>query len=144
MTLRYTTAQLDSRETARVDAWLWANHGKRVAVPRWMDGVALGVDLSAGALQIFPATTFDAYWFQPFQRVLLYESPARWEAVVVEQVSVYLQLDVNVNSVQQDWTAGSTLIVPLVPGRLATELTVARETKRSGRIPLAFTMDSSP
>lgn len=146
VSLRYTTIQLDNREATRTDAWLYANHGLRVAVPRWQDAIALGVDLDPGALTIFPAEAMTERWFVPYQRVLLYESPARWESVVIEQTpnALTILLDVNVNSVQQAWTAGSTLIVPLVPGRLVSELDIVRDTKRSGRISLNFTLDSSP
>lgn len=145
VTLRYTTLQVDARETARTDAWLYANHGVRVAVPRWMDAIQLGVNLSPGAFQIFLAEDMDERWFAPYQRIMLWESPARWEAVEIEQTfsSQLIQLDVNVNTVAQAWTAGSTLVVPLVPARLANEMTEARESKRSGRIPLTFVLDAA-
>jgi hypothetical protein len=152
VSLRYTTEQLDARETARIDAWLWKHHGVRVAVPRWMDAIQLGVDLSPGAFQIFLADAMTERWFAPYQRIMLIESPqawgraSRWEAVQIEQTfsSTLIQLDVNVNTIQQAWTAGRTLVVPLVPGRLANDLDIARDTKRSGKIPLAFTLDSAP
>jgi hypothetical protein len=140
--VEYEIRSENAPQSARIDAWLWQHHGKRVAVPRWVDAVPLGTPLEPGDFQIFVDTPMDDRWFAPFQRILLWTSPTVYEAVQIEQTfsSTLIQLDVNVNTVTMNWAAG-TKVVPLMPARLDAELALTRPSPALGIIPLAFDVE---
>ena len=141
--VEYEIRSENAQQSARIDAWLWQNHGKRVAVPRWVDAVPLDSALEPGDFQIFLSTPMDDRWFAPFQRILLWTSPTAWEAVQIEQTfsSTLIQLDVNVNTVTMNWAVG-TKVVPLMPARLAPDLALNRPSPALGIIPLAFDIEA--
>jgi len=144
MRLEYQTVLGDPIEAAQFDAWLWANHGKRVAVPRWQDALRFeSIEQSNTWIWLSGGTTTDR-WFMPEQRVMLWRAPDDYEAVQVWQVGTnYVRLDINVNAVQGTWDT-NTLVVPLLPGRLETRVDLRRANGRTGAVPLAFELDMVP
>jgi hypothetical protein len=142
--LDYVTKAGDAAESARVDAWLWLNQGKRVAVPRWIDALPLASIQSSGH-EIFMSGDITDRWFQRRQRALIWESPTKWEAVPIDTlnggVPSRITLDPTEAAVVGTYRIGPTLVVPLMPGRLAPDLPLGRPSSHYAEIPLAFTLE---
>lgn len=141
MRVEYTTVAGDPVMAAQIDAWLWANAGQQVAVPRWQDALRFDrIEQSNTWIWLTGGTTTDR-WFWPEQRIMLWRGFDDYEAVQIWQVgSNWVRLDVNVNQVQGTWDS-STLVVPLIPGRISPTVALRRPSGRTGVIPLAFDLD---
>jgi hypothetical protein len=139
--VEYTAKAADPVQAAAIDAWLWRYQDEIVAVPRWQDALSFAsLDGTATVIGLTGGTTTDR-WFWPEQRVMLWRAWDDYEAVQVWQVeATLLRLDVNVNQVQGTWDA-STLVVPLIPGRLADRIDVRRPNGRTGVVPLTFDLE---
>jgi hypothetical protein len=139
--VEYMTIAADPVEAARIDAWLWEHLDQRVAVPRWQDALHFeSIEQSNTWIWLAGGSTTDR-WFWPEQRVMLWRAPDDYEAVQIWQVGAdYVRLDVNVNQVQGTWDT-STLVVPLVPGRLIETVELRRPNGRTSAVPLAFELD---
>ncbi len=121
---------------ARIDNWLWANHGKAIAVPRWIDQLTFdGLGAPTTIIELSGGTTTDRC-YEAQQRIMLWDSPSRFEVLTVTLVdSGFLQVSVAPSLV---WTAGKTKVVPLLTGWLDTTITLNRPNSVLGIVPMAF------
>jgi hypothetical protein len=142
--IEYPTIAEDATEAGRLDAWLWTNLGKRVAVPRWMDALPFTGTASSGH-ELFMAGEMAHRWFQPRQRALIWESPTKYEAVIIDTLlngaTSRITTDPTEDAVDGTYRVGPTLVVPLVPARLASALPVRRPNNASGHLVLVFDLD---
>jgi hypothetical protein len=143
--LEYSVIADDAVASARIDAWLWANQGRRVAVPRWMDAVPFASTASSGH-ELFLSDDVTDRWFQRRQRVLIWESPTKWEApppidTITGGIPSRITFDPVEGAVIGTYTPGVAVVVPLVPGRLAPDVALGRPGSHFAEIPLAFTLE---
>jgi hypothetical protein len=88
-------------------------------------------------------------WFQRRQRALIWESPTKWEAVPIDTMNAGSSAAARRASRSTrskprslgTYRIGPTLVVPLMPGRLAPDLALGRPGAHFADIPLAFTLE---
>jgi hypothetical protein len=135
--LQYSVVAGDAATAGFVDQWLYRYHGAVVAVPRWADAVPLSGIESSGH-EVFTSENFTSRWFQPRQRFLLWRSETEYEAELIDTINDgRITLDPNEGAVDGDFPDG-TLIVPLVPARLAPELPIRRPNGATSVVDLTF------
>ena len=135
----YETRAGSATESALIDRWLWANHGTRVAVPRWPDALTFGgLGSPTTIINLTGGTTTDRC-FTVTQRIMLWDSASRYETLTLVLVdSGFIQTTVAPSLV---WTAGSTKVVPLLPARLDASLALKRPNGSLGVAPLGFEVE---
>jgi hypothetical protein len=142
--IEYPTIAEDATQASRLDTWLWTNLGKRVAVPRWMDALPFAGTESSGH-ELFMTGEIAARWFQQRQRALVWESPTNYEAVIIDTLdngsTSRITIDPAEGAVGGTYRVGPTLVMPLVPARVASALPVRRPNNASGHVLLAFDVD---
>lgn len=142
--LQYAVTSEDELEAARIDAWLWRYLGQRVAVPRWMDAIPYSSVASSGH-ELFMRGEIAQRWFQARQRALIWESPTKYESIIIDTITngatSRITTDPLESAVVGSYRVGPTLVVPLVPARLSSDLPLGRPNNALTDVPLVFEGD---
>ena len=116
-TIRYATLLDDLRDAQMAGAILFGNQARAFGVGRWQFQTRLLQNASADDHDVF-CDTADIP-FEPGGMVLLWTDPYHWEVQTVESVlpdRVVLSF-----GLIQSWTAGPTIVLPIVVGRLSAD-----------------------
>lgn len=136
-TIRYATLLDDLRDAQMAGAILFGNQARAFGVGRWQFQTKLLQSASAGDHDVFCDTS--GIPFEPGGMVLLWTDPYRWEVQTVESV---LQGRVVLDfGLIRSWTAGVTLVLPLVVGRLSSDEGFTWQTLAVGSTSLTFDID---
>ncbi len=136
-TIRYATLLDELRDAQMASAILFGNQARAFGVGRWQFQTRLLQDAQAGGHDLICDTSDIP--FEPGGMVLLWTDPYRWEVQTIESV---LQDRVVLDfGLIQDWTAGRTLVLPIVVGRLSSDEGFTWETLAIGSTSLTFDID---
>lgn len=136
-TIRYATLLDDVRDAQMAGAILFGNQARAFGVGRWQFQTRLLQNASAGDHDIFCDTSDIP--FEPGGMVLLWTGPYQWEVQTIESV---LPDRVILNfGLIQSWTAGLTVVLPIVIGRLSAEEGFTWDALAIGSTSLTFDID---
>lgn len=135
--LSYVAAALDDRESGLLNSLLWAWQARSYGVLLWMDGRSLLADVAAGADTILVDTT--QMGLVVGDTVIIITNAFNWFASPVETIAAgSLVLE---TALDRDFIGGKALVVPVILGRVADSLPVARPTNASSILPVKFDLD---
>jgi hypothetical protein len=138
--LEYTVLATDPATAGFIEQWLYRYHGAIVAVPRWQDAVKFSNTASSGH-EVFALSPdlFTSRWFQARQRFMVWESEDNYEVDIIDSLTTNrITIDPAEGELSGTFTSGVAKIVPLVPGRLVSQIALGRPNGSMGRYPLAF------
>lgn len=136
-TIRYATLLDDLRDAQMASAILFGNQARAFGVGRWQFQTRLLQDAGAGDHDIFCDTSNIP--FEPGGMVLLWTDPYHWEVQTIESV---LPDRVVLNfGLIQSWSAGVTVVLPIVVGRLSAEEGFTWDALAIGSTSLTFDID---
>ncbi|HPD72835.1 MAG TPA: hypothetical protein PLL30_13780 [Candidatus Krumholzibacteria bacterium] len=136
-TIRYATLLDDLRDAQMAGAILFGNQARAFGVGRWQFQTRLLQSASAGDHDILCDTSDIP--FEPGGMVLLWIDPYHWEVQTIENVlpdRVVLDF-----GLIQPWTAGLTLVLPIVVGRLSDDEGFTWDALAIGSTSLTFDID---
>lgn len=136
-TIGYSVLLDELRDAQMANAILYGNQARTFGVGRWQFQVPLLQNAAAQDIEVFCDTT--AIPFEPGGLVLLWSDPYHWEAQTI--ASVETDRLVLTLGLRNSWTAGSTLVLPLVVGRLSPEEAFTWRSLTIGSQALAFDID---
>jgi hypothetical protein len=110
------------------DAW--------VRVPRWEDEARVSAAVSAGSGVSIPCVTSNKPTFATGRQVILWRSATEWEVTTVDSFTA----SEVVADLVDDWAAG-TIIVPVMPGRLALPLSLSHWVPTTGALQCVVDFD---
>lgn len=136
-TIRYATLLDDLRDAQMAAAILFGNQARAFGVGRWQFQTRLLQDASAGDHDLLCETSDIP--FEPGGMVLLWSDPYHWEVQTIESVlQDRLVLDFGLI---KSWTAGMTVVLPIVIGRLSDDEGFTWQTLAIGSTSLTFDID---
>lgn len=136
-TIRYTTLLDDLRDAQMAGAILFGNQARAFGVGRWQFQTRLLQNANAGDHDILCDTSDIP--FEPGGMVLLWTDPYHWEVQTIESVLAdRVVLDFGLI---QSWTAGLTLVLPIVVGRLSDDEAFTWDALAVGSTSLTFDID---
>ena len=136
-TIRYATLLDDVRDAQMANAILFGNQARAFGVGRWQFQTPLSQDAGPGDHDVL-CDTADI----PFElggMVLLWSDPYHWEVQTIQSVlpdRVVLSF-----GLIQSWTAGQTVVLPLVVGRLSTDEAITWDALAIASTSLTFDVD---
>ncbi len=133
--LTYRVLTLTRKDTAALDALLWGWQAKIYGVPMWMDAQPLLADAPPDSTVLQVSTTFRR--FQAGGLMMFWRDMHTHEALkILSLLSGSITLT---SPTIQNWLAdGRTYVVPLLMGRLPSELTVRRPNNQSAELEAQF------
>lgn len=136
-TLRYSTLLDDLRDAQMANAILFGNQARAFGVGRWQFQTRLLQNASAGDHDVVCDTSDIP--FEPGGLALLWTDPYHWEVQTIESVlpdRVILDF-----GLIRSWTAGQTVVLPIVIGRLSAEEGFTWDALAIGSTSLTFDID---
>ncbi len=136
-TIRFATLLDDLRDAQMAAAILFGNQARAFGVGRWQFQTRLLQSASAGDHDIMCDTSGTP--FEPGGMVLLWTDPYRWEVQTIESVlpdRVVLDF-----GLIRSWTAGQTVVLPIVVGRLSDDEGFIWDGLAIGSTSLTFDID---
>jgi len=136
-TIRYSTLLDDLRDAQMAGAILYGNQARAFGVGRWQFQTRLLQDAGAGDHDVVCDTSDIP--FEPGGTVLLWTDPYHWEVQTIESIlpdRVVLSF-----GLIQSWTAGPTVVLPIVVGRLSSEEGFTWDALAIGSTSLTFDIE---
>ena len=133
--LAYRVLTLTRKDTAVLDALLWGWQSRIYGVPMWMDAQPLLADAPPASTVLQVSTSFRR--FQAGGLMMFWRDMHTFEAL---QIQSLLSGSITLASpTTQNWLAdGRTYIVPLLIGRLPSEVTMRRPNNQSAELDAQF------
>lgn len=130
----FTCTLLEARELQHAAALLEALAGQRIGVPLWQYGQRLSADCPEGS-EALPADTATVPFYAD-GAAMLWRSPWLWELVWISSVeSGSLSL---ASPLASSWSAGVTLLIPVVAGYLRDREELTRFSVSAGDVAFEF------
>lgn len=132
--ISYKVSALDTRENGLLASLLWSWQSRSYGVLLWMNAAPLLADVAAGALTVGVDTTHMGLTIG--DTVIIIRDAFTWFASSVNAFdAVSVSLD---TPLDQDFLARITAVIPVVLGRVAPELALARPTNATSTITIKF------
>ena len=136
-TIRYATLLDDLRDAQMAGAILFGNQARAFGVGRWQFQAKLLQDANVGDHDILCDTSDIP--FEPGGMVLLWTDPYHWEVQTIESILAdRVVLDFGLI---RSWTAGLTIVLPIVVGRLSDDEGFTWDALAIGSTSLTFDID---
>lgn len=136
-TIRYSTLLGELRDAQMANAILFGNQARAFGVGRWQFQAGLQQDATAGEHEVICDTSDIPH--EPGGMVLLWADPYRWEVQTIESVLAD-RLVLNFGLIRS-WTAGETVVLPVVVGRLSSDEAFTWNSLAIGSTALTFDID---
>lgn len=140
-TLSWSVLCMTARESATVDAMIYAHQASRIGVPMWPEITALAAAVSPGDASLALDTTFRSFGSALY--ALLWRDMWTYEMVGIADSGVSdTSIDLTATTVNA-WPLG-TAVLPLLIGYHAASLSRTRPSRDTVRVPVSFAIEVIP